>query len=88
MISRELEIRNQLGLHARAAGMLVRLAGTFKSKVTLEKDGSKVNAQSILGLMMLAAAMGSTVTVTADGPDEEEAMAALEGLLERKFDEK
>jgi phosphocarrier protein HPr len=87
MITKQLAISNRLGLHARAAGMLVRLAGTFTSQVTVEKDGSRVNAKSILGLMMLAAPMGSTVTVAAEGPDEEAALAAVEDLLERKFDE-
>ena len=87
MIAKKLEITNRLGLHARAAGMLVRLAGTFESRITVAKDGSTVNAKSILGLMMLAAPMGSTVTVTAEGDDEKAAMAAVEDLLERKFDE-
>lgn len=87
MITKKLGITNLLGLHARAAGKLVRLAGTFESQITVAKDGSRVNAKSILGLMMLAAPMGSTVTFAAEGPDEEGAMAAVEDLLERKFDE-
>jgi phosphocarrier protein len=87
MIRRSLEIRNSLGLHARAAGSLVRLSSTFQSEITVEKDGTKANAKSIMGLLMLAAAAGSTILVTAQGEDEEEAMAAIEGLVRRNFNE-
>ncbi len=87
MISKELEVRNKLGLHARAAGALVRVAASFSSQVMVEKDGTKVNAKSIMGLLLLAASQGSLVTVTADGEDEGEALAAVEDLLLRKFDE-
>jgi len=87
MITRELDIANKLGLHARAAGALVRLAGEFEAEITVEKDGSRVNAKSILGLMMLAAAAGSKVSVCAEGPDEDAAIAAVEDLLRRKFHE-
>jgi phosphocarrier protein HPr len=67
MIKRSLEIRNSLGLHARAAGALVRLSSTFQSEITVEKDGIKANSKSIMGLLMLAAAAGSTILVTARG---------------------
>ncbi len=87
MISKEPEVRNTLGLHARAAGALVRVAASFSSQVMVEKDGTKVNAKSIMGLLLLAASQGSLVTVTADGEDEGEALAAVEDLLLRKFDE-
>jgi phosphocarrier protein len=87
MIRRSLEIRNSLGLHARAAGALVRLSSTFQSEITVEKDGVKANSKSIMGLLMLAAAAGSTVLITAQGEDEEEAMAAIEGLVRRNFNE-
>lgn len=87
MIARELTIINKLGLHARAAGALVKLASTFRSEITVEKDGTKVNAKSIMGLLMLAASMGSTIRLTAEGGDEREAAAAVEGLVNRKFDE-
>ena len=85
MIDRELTIVNTLGLHARAAGALVKLASTFRSEVTVEKDGTKVNAKSIMGLLMLAASMGSTIRVTTEGDDEKEAADAVEGLVTGKF---
>ena len=87
MIARELTIVNKLGLHARAAGALVKLASTFRSEITVEKGGTKVNAKSIMGLLMLAASMGSIIRITAHGEDEKEAAAAVEGLVQRKFDE-
>jgi len=87
VITRELTIVNKLGLHARAAGALVKLASTFRSVITVEKGGTKVNAKSIMGLLMLAASMGSTIRLTAEGEDEKEAAAAVEGLVRRKFDE-
>ena len=87
MIAKDIAVTNRLGLHARAAGKLVRLAGEFKSRIMIAKDGSEVNAKSILGLMMLAAAMGTTVTVTSEGDDEAAAMEAVQDLFRRKFDE-
>jgi phosphocarrier protein len=87
VIDRELTIVNKLGLHARAAGALVKLASTFRSEITVEKDGTKVNAKSIMGLLMLAASMGSTVRLTAEGDDEQEAADAVEGLVTGKFNE-
>ena len=88
MISKELEISNRLGLHARAAGALVRVASSFRCRVVVEKDGTEVNAKSIMGLLLLSAAQGTRITVTADGEDEGDALAAVESLLLRKFGEK
>ena len=87
MIEHDVEIVNRLGLHARAAAKLVQLAGRFKSDVKLVKDGDAVDGKSILGLLMLAAAQGEHVKLRCDGPDESEAMAALEGLIARRFEE-
>jgi phosphocarrier protein len=87
MVSRELLITNKLGLHARAASHLVKVASGFASSVTLQRDGASANAKSIMGLMLLAAAKGHTVTVVADGPDEREALAAVEALVRDRFHE-
>ena len=87
MISRELEIVNRLGLHARAAAKLVKLSASFDSDIDIEKDGQRVNSKSIMGVMMLAASCGSTVTLHADGPDEERAVGEIADLVERRFDE-
>lgn len=87
MVERELEIVNRLGLHARAAAKLVHLTAGFACGVTLSKDGEKVDGKSILGILLLAAAQGSTVRVSCDGPDEEEALAAIAGLVAGKFGE-
>ena len=87
MIARVMTITNQLGLHARASGALVRLASTFQSEITVAKDGTRVNAKSIMGLLLLAAANGSRIEVVAEGVDEQEAVAAIEALIRRKFHE-
>ncbi|HWM95290.1 MAG TPA: HPr family phosphocarrier protein [Thermoanaerobaculia bacterium] len=87
MIERETEIVNKLGLHARAAAKLVHTAGRFQSRVTVAKDGEEVDAKSILGIMMMAAAKGSKVTIRCDGQDEEAAMQAVTGLISNRFDE-
>ena len=87
MISRELEIVNRLGLHARAAAKLVKLSASFDSDIDIEKEGQRVNSKSIMGVMMLAASCGSTVTLHADGPDEERAVEEIADLVERRFDE-
>ncbi|HEX6200219.1 MAG TPA: HPr family phosphocarrier protein [Thermoanaerobaculia bacterium] len=87
MIEREVEIVNRLGLHARAAAKLVHLAGSFRSGVTLVQDGDEVDAKSILGILLLAAGQGSRLAVRCDGPDEEEAMAAITGLIAGRFGE-
>ncbi len=80
-------IKNRLGLHARAAAVLVQTAGRFKSEVQLEKDGLEVNGKSIMGVLMLAAPKGSEVTVSVTGEDESEAMTAIEALIENGFGE-
>ncbi|MCU0841710.1 MAG: HPr family phosphocarrier protein [Thiobacillaceae bacterium] len=87
MLEREVQILNQLGLHARASAKLTQLAGQFKSEVWLARDGRRVNGKSIMGVMMLAAAKGTTLRLEVDGPDEGEAMAALETLIADKFGE-
>jgi phosphocarrier protein HPr len=83
----EVEIANKLGLHARASAKLTQLAGKYRSEVWLSRNGRRVNAKSIMGVMMLAAARGTTVTIETTGPDEEEAMAALLELIKDKFGE-
>ena len=81
------EIVNRLGLHARASAKLVTLASKFSADVRLKKDGREVSAKSIMGVMMLAAAKGSQVTLVAEGEDAEAAIAALEQLVAEKFGE-
>ena len=87
MPTREITIINKLGLHARASAKLVQLLQGYKSSVWLRCRGREVNAKSIMGVMMLAAGIGTPVTLRVDGPDEEAALAALVDLFERKFDE-
>lgn len=87
MIERETEIVNRLGLHARAAAKLVHTAGAYQSRVTVCRNGEEVDAKSILGLMMMAAAQGSRITVRCDGNDEEAAMRAVTDLIANRFDE-
>jgi phosphocarrier protein len=87
MLQRELEIINKLGLHARASAKLTQTAGQFRSDIWLSRNGRRVNAKSIMGVMMLAAAKGSTVVLETDGPDESEALRALESLVASRFGE-
>jgi phosphocarrier protein len=87
MQQREIEIVNKLGLHARASAKLTQLAGQFTAEVWITREGRKVNAKSIMGVMMLAAAKGSSIAIETDGPDEEQAMAALVVLINDKFGE-
>jgi phosphocarrier protein len=87
VIRRELVIRNRLGLHARAAARFVHTAGRFRSRVTAGREGRVMDGKSILGILLLAASRGTTVEVTAEGADEEEAMAALAALVEGGFGE-
>jgi phosphocarrier protein HPr len=87
MQQREIEIANKLGLHARASAKLTQLAGQFTAEVWISRDGRKVNAKSIMGVMMLAAAKGSVVTIETEGPDEAQAMTALVDLINDKFGE-
>ncbi len=87
MISRTLTIVNKLGLHARAAARLVGLTSQFQSDITIERNQRRVNGKSIMGVMMLAAAQGSEITIHIDGPDEEDALAAVEALVQERFGE-
>jgi phosphocarrier protein len=86
-VEREFEIRNRLGLHARAAAQLVHLANRFASDIRIVKDGIEVNGKSIMGVLMLAAPRESRIVVRAAGPDAEEALAAIGDLIARKFGE-
>jgi phosphocarrier protein HPr len=82
-----LEIRNRLGLHARAAAMLVQTANRFDAEVTVAKDGQVVNGRSIMGVMMLAAEQGSQIDVTTRGPQAAEALDAIRALVDARFNE-
>jgi phosphocarrier protein HPr len=86
-IVRELAIKNQRGLHARASAKFVKCAETFDASITVSRDGQSVPATSIMGLMMLAASIGTSIIVEASGPQATEAMDALEALVASKFDE-
>jgi phosphocarrier protein HPr len=87
MPSAEAEIVNKLGLHARASAKLTQLAGGFESDIWLSRSGRRVNAKSIMGVMMLAAGIGSTVKIEAEGKDADAALAALLKLIRDKFGE-
>ena len=87
MISRDIEIINKLGLHARASAKLTQLAAKFQCEVWMARERKSVNAKSIMGVMMLAAGKGTTVTLETDGADEQEAMDALVQLIEARFGE-
>jgi phosphocarrier protein len=84
---REFDIQNRLGLHARAAAQLVRLANGFASEIRVEKDGMEVNGKSIMGVLMLAAPKDARILIRASGEDAEEAVAAIGELIARKFGE-
>ncbi|NIS62293.1 MAG: HPr family phosphocarrier protein [Proteobacteria bacterium] len=84
---RSFVIKNKLGLHARAAALLVQKASRFACEIKIEKDGLEVNAKSIMGVMMLAAAKDSTVTIKAEGSDSQKALKVLGDLFENKFGE-
>jgi phosphocarrier protein HPr len=87
MLEQDIVVSNRLGLHARASAKLVQLVHGFKSTVWLVSKGREVNAQSIMGVMMLAAGLGAPLTIRAEGPDEQSALTAVAELFERKFDE-
>ena len=87
MIKTETTITNKLGLHARASAKLTKLAGSYPCEVWMSRGERRVNAKSIMGVMMLAAGIGSVVTVETDGPQEQEAMDALLALIADKFGE-
>jgi phosphocarrier protein HPr len=87
MLQREVEIINKLGLHARASAKLTQVAGRFKAAVWVGRNGRRVNAKSIMGVMMLAAAKGSRITIEVEGPDEEQALEAVVHLIAARFEE-
>ena len=86
-ISKRLEFKNRLGLHARAAGLLVQTVSRFSSEVKISKDGQVVDGRSIIGLLTLGAAKGSRVRVEAKGKDAEESLRAIEELFKKRFHE-
>ena len=87
IMTKEFLVSNKLGIHARPAAMFVKIANRFQCDIFVEKDGEKVNGKSIMGLMMLAAGPGSKVTLHVRGTDAPNAIAELEALVKRKFDE-
>ncbi len=87
MLHEEIEIINKLGLHSRASAKLTQTAGKFQSEVWLSRNGKRVNAKSIMGVMMLAASRGSVIGVETEGEDEGEAMQALRELIADRFGE-
>ena len=87
MITKDIEIKNKLGLHARAAAKLVHTAARFKCDIKIRKGNEEVDGKSILGILLLAAGRGSVITLRADGEDEADAVEAIEKLIDAKFDE-
>jgi phosphocarrier protein len=86
-VSKVVEIVNERGLHARASAKFVKMAAAFDAEVTVTRDGTTVDARSIMGLMMLAAGPGSTIEIAAEGPEAQPALDALVELVEGRFDE-
>lgn len=86
-VSRDFEIINRLGLHARASAVLVKVAGRFTANVHVARDRQRVNGKSILGMMTLAAAKGTVITVECDGPDEQAALEAIGACIADRFGE-
>jgi phosphocarrier protein len=87
VISRDIEIKNKLGLHARAAAKLVHTAARFKSDIKIKKGDEEVDGKSILGILLLAAGKGAVIAIKADGEDERDALDAIAQLIDAKFDE-
>ncbi|MGB3862060.1 MAG: HPr family phosphocarrier protein [Candidatus Aminicenantaceae bacterium] len=87
MVKKKVVVKNKLGLHARAAVKFMNLANRFASSVWIEKDGNEIDGKSILGILTLAAVQGSEITLKISGPDEDQALNALEALIENKFNE-
>lgn len=87
MLQRDFVVPNKLGIHARPAALFVKAANRFSCSILVEKDGEKVNGKSIMGLMLLAAGPGSTITIFCEGDDCQQAMNELEAVFKRKFDE-
>lgn len=88
MVSKQVTILNATGLHARPASMFVQTAGRYRAKIDVIKDSMRLNAKSIMGIMSGSIAQGCTITIEADGEDEQEALDALTALVESKFGEK
>jgi phosphocarrier protein len=88
MIVKQVTVTNELGLHARAAAKLVHLAGQFRSKITISKDGQEADGKSIMGILLLAAAKGSKLKIVVDGEDEQDAALSVCRLVKDKFGEK
>lgn len=86
-VASQLEIKNRLGLHARAAALIVQTVAKFDAEITVTKDDQTVNGKSILGLMMLAAGPGSVIDIAAQGPDAQAALDAIAALVEARFNE-
>lgn len=86
-LSKEIEIINKLGMHARAAAKFVQLATSIESEIDIERNNRRVNGKSIMGVMMLAASKGSIITIHAEGCDAEQGIAQLEQLINNRFDE-
>lgn len=87
MLVTSIKIINKLGLHARASAKLTQVANQFKSDIWIEKNHKKVNAKSIMGVMMLAASQGSDITITTEGPDEQDALNSIIALINEYFGE-
>jgi len=87
MITADIRITNKLGLHARPSAKLVNVASQFESEIMLKRDNLEVNGKSIMGVMMLAAELGATITIKTDGPDEKEALEAIINVFNSKFGE-
>jgi phosphocarrier protein len=87
MVKKKVVVKNRLGLHARAAVKFMNLANRFASSVWIEKDGNEIDGKSILGILTLAAVQGSEITLKISGPDEDQALNALETLIENMFNE-
>jgi phosphocarrier protein HPr len=87
VLQQDIEICNKLGLHARASAKLTQTAGQFTSEVWLSRNGKRVNAKSIMGVMMLAASKGTSIGIETNGPDEQQAMQALTSLINGRFGE-
>jgi len=87
MPTQEITVTNKLGIHARPAAQFVKTANSFDAEVTIEKDGEEVDGKSIMGLMMLAAGHGSVLIITTEGPQADESLKALLGLVSRDFED-
>ena len=87
MLTREVTIKNSVGLHARPATFFIQKANSFKSSISVEREDRRVNAKSLLGVLSLGVVKGMEITLVADGPDEEEAIEALTNLIENELDD-